>query len=620
MKTLSHIRHLELVRCFFTLRVLFLLLIALSSGLTANAEIRRAVIVKPDDAHRFTIENDPTAQWQSFLRSFNIQSTIVERSQLTASLRDSQLVVLHDVRQLSVSEQEALMQFMRGGRNVIMTGRTGEVAPPNNEPSFASRLGLSYRAVNNQGAKLVSQSSYTRDLEENIRESSSWWIVMDVPSRFTSDIPRMQRMGIESTDTVTLSERQGSIAFWLSGQIGKPDYEAWSHFPAIHHGSVGDGNYLWFGFNINQLGGDLNSSEVFFRLMDNVMTHWNGHPTFEISPWPYPYDSAIFYSIDVEERFGNMEHVNNVEGLKAITYFILTFSAGLHENLIREVGKTSVLRPRRNPHTPFGSRLAVGREIAVHGDNHDIFRGQPFERQKQRLQRTSDFIYEFTGQRPIGFRPPEEAYDFFTLQALAETGFEYILGDNEPDRAEPQITRIGNHRLVQMAILNKDDVNLVVQAGRPDPREVLAKYKKDVDSIFKRGGMYVVNIHSQILAVEEYLPVFADLVQYTNSKDSWTVNGAAVHDWWLRRDNVSIELLQQSRNQLRFVVHNNGEIDIEDLAINIWFPKGGRTVRVESPAGGRRITDFRTESERLMLQIPLLQADERLEYSILWRD
>jgi peptidoglycan/xylan/chitin deacetylase (PgdA/CDA1 family) len=601
--------------------VLLVALLSLS-GLTLHGEIRRAVIVRPADAHRFTLEDDPTTQWQSFLRSFNIQSTIVDRNQLTASLSDTHLVVLHDIQLITTAEQEALMQFMRGGRNVIMTGRTGEATPPNNNTSFASRLGLQYRSVNRQGAAMVAEKrgDLSETLEERIQTSSSWWIVMDVPSRFTSDIPRMQRMSVESDTTVALSDRQGSIAFWLSGQLAKPNYEAWSHFPAVHHGEIGNGHYLWLGFNINQMGGDINSSEVFFRLMDNVMSHWHRNPVFELSPWPYPYDNAIIYSIDVEERFGNMEHVNNVEGLDAITYFILTFSAGLHENLLQGIGENSVLRPRMNPHTPFGSRIAIGRDIAVHGDNHDIFRGQPPERQRMRLQRTSDYIYDLTGKRPLGFRPPEEAYDFFTLQALVETGFEYVLGDNEPDRAEPQITRIGDHRLVQMAILNKDDVNLVVQAGRPDPKVVLQNYKDDVDSIFKRGGLYVVNIHSQILAVEQYLPVFADLVKYTNAKETWTVNGSAMHDWWLRRDNVTIEILQQSSTNLRLRVHNRGNIDIENLALNIWKPKGAGAVRVESPAGGRRITDFRTESERLMLQIPLLLAEESIEYSILWRD
>jgi peptidoglycan/xylan/chitin deacetylase (PgdA/CDA1 family) len=618
MKTLLSQFHLQMPSRWLCLVALFIC--ALTPSLSAQTEMRRAVVVKPPDAHRFTVANDPTMQWQAFLRSFNIQSNVIERSELIASLNRVHLVVLHDIRLITAAEQEALMDFMNRGHSLILTGRTGEEAPPNSV-SFASRLALNYRSVNRQGAILAAErSDSTPALAERIEESSSWWIVMDVPSRFTSDIPRMQRMAVESTATVALNDRRGSIAFWLSGQIAKPDYEAWSHFPAIHHGNVGKGHYLWLGFNINQLGGDINSSEVFFRVMDNVMSHWHGNPVFEVSPWPYPYDNAVMYSIDVEERFGNMEHINNVEGLKAITYFILTFSAGLHENLLQTIGEKSILRPRNNPHTPFGSRIATSREVAVHGDNHDIFRGQPKERQQQRLQRTSDYIYELTGKRPIGFRPPEEAYDFFTLQALIETGFEYVLGDNEPDRAEPQITRFGDKRLVQMAILNKDDVNLVVQAGRPDPKLVLQNYKNDVDSIFKRGGMYVVNIHSQILAIEEYLPVFSEMVKYTNAKDTWTVNGAAVHDWWLRRDRVTVDVLQQTRNNLRISVHNDGPIDLEDLALNIWFPKGAGAVRIESPAGGRRITDFRTESERLMLHIPLLLADERIEYSILWRD
>lgn len=423
----------------------------------------------------------------------------------------------------------------------------------------------------------------------------------------------MQRMTAQINNPPTLAQSQTPIAFWLSSALAKPDYEKAGQNAAVIANNYGPGKVVWLGFNIDTIGGDLDSSEVFFRLMENILYSFRNLPVHELAPWPFPYRKGILYSMDVEERFGNMAFVHEIPNLRAITYFILTYSAGLHQELLREVAEASKQKGS-------GKEIAAGGEIGVHGDNHDVFKGQPRDTQRQRLQRTSDYIYEITGKRPIGFRPPEEAYDYFTLEALVETGFEYLLGNNAPDRAEPKITRVGDKRLVHITILNKDDINLITQAGRPEPPVVLENYLYDIDAIFKRGGLYVINLHSQILAVQEYLPVLKDIVTYTNSKEAWTVNGVAVYDWWLRRDGIHISVDERSSQRMRFTVTNRGTTTVENIAVNVWIPETARATMVESPAGGRRVLDFLTDRSQLKLRVPVMKPDDSIEYLIQWRD
>ncbi|MCD8481910.1 MAG: hypothetical protein LR015_04070 [Verrucomicrobia bacterium] len=129
-----------------------------------------------------------------------------------------------------------------------------------------------------------------------------------------------------------------------------------------------------------------------------------------------------------------------------------------------------------------------------------------------------------------------------------------------------------------------------------------------------------MNLHSQILAVSEYLPVLADVVRYTNQLETWTVNAAAMHDWWLRRDGIRKEVHERNTLGVRFSTGNFGRSVVEDIAINVWIPDNARTVRVESPAGGRRVLDFIRDRNKVIIRIPRLAPGETLEYDVQWRE
>lgn len=605
MKTSPRHRFAICAKCLFSryfrqASLALLLLVSLAGTVSLEARpIRNVAILNAAD--RNDPGNEQAQLWQIHLRAFDLSTRLVTRNELRQGISGAELLIIPDVRTFSNEERDAILDFVARGNTLLLTGRSGSKTHESRDRSLAASLGLNFRDV-------------SKDHEE------SWAVVMDAPSRITAGLPRMQRMNVQIPNPPTLTNGPAPNAFWLTSAVAKPDYGKAGEDAAIVEKSHGPGKIAWLGFNIDNIGGDLDSSEVFFQLTRNILRSFRNLPVIELAPWPYPYRKGVLYSMDVEERFGNMEPVNETPNLKAITYFILTFSAGLHQNLLRNIAEQSVLRTHSTTGMAAASSGKLRGEIAVHGDNHDVFRGQPPEFQRKRLQRTSDYILEVTGERPIGFRPPEEAYDFFTLQALVDTGFEYILGNNNPDRAQPRIIRVGDQRLVQMTILNKDDINLVTQAGSPAPEKVLAGYLYDIDQIFDRGGLYVVNLHSQILAVREYISVFRDVVTYTNSKNAWTVNAAEVYDWWLRREGLAVTVQERSNQRLLFTVTNQGSSSVQDAAVNVWLPENARSTLIESPAGGRRVLDFQTDRSQLKLRVPLLLPDDSVEFLVQWRE
>lgn len=586
--------------CLFRIAAALMLLTApgWSPSLMANTIRSIAILNVPD---REGLNNENAQLWQVHLRAFEQSSRLISRKELQQNLADFDLLVIPDVHAFSAAERDAILNFVSNGKALLITGHTGIESSDSKERTLASSLGLKYRPTT------------TNDIE-------SWAVVLDAPSRITAGLPRMQRMNVQISSPPTLTDGPTPNAFWIRSAVAKPDYGKAARDPAIVVGSYGSGKFAWMGFDIQNIGGDIESAEVFLLLTRNLLHSFSNLPTLELAPWPYPFRYGIVYSMDVEERFGNMEAVNETPDLRAITYFILTFSAGLHQNLIHEIGESNRLRGPTIASRVNQSSNGVRGEIAVHGDNHDVFKGQPYELQRKRLQRTSDYILEITGERPIGFRPPEEAYDFFTLRALVQTGFKYMVGNHNPDRAQPSILRVGDEQLVQMTILNKDDVNQVIQAGRPAPEKVLEAYLYDIDQVFNRGGLYVFNLHSQILAINEYIPVFRDVVTYTNSKNPWTVNASESYDWWLRREALHIDVKERIPGRLLFTVTNNGTQSIQDAAVNVWIPETARSTLIESPAGGRRVLDYQSDQSQIKLRIPLLKPNESVEFLVQWRD
>jgi peptidoglycan/xylan/chitin deacetylase (PgdA/CDA1 family) len=75
-----------------------------------------------------------------------------------------------------------------------------------------------------------------------------------------------------------------------------------------------------------------------------------------------------------------------------------------------------------------------GDEIAGHGDIHETFKGQTYEKQRARLKRMMEQIREISGLRIKGFRAPYIEGDQITIKAASDLG---LLYDSSPGIGEP---------------------------------------------------------------------------------------------------------------------------------------------------------------------------------------
>ena len=559
---------------------------------------RRVAIFNPErfsnehvDDYRFRREQ--LLHWEQRLATYGIDNDRVSTRQLLSGLKDYPILVLPHIVAFTRAEREAILDYTKRGNGVILMGETGRFFLEDDKTSLTRELGLEFK---NLGPF----------------EKTSWTSVLNGPSYLSAGLPRMQNMSIIVDQPVALSKAPEPIAFWLDRAISNPDFSKHSQDISVAAGRYGQGRFVWIGFPINRVGGDINSSQAFHNLFQNIYAYFEAHPHVEIAPWPFPFTSGLILSMDVEQQFGNIRAINSIPNLPPITYFVLTNNAELYADALTDI----ISAP--------GSTA----ELSVHGDNHDVFRGQRPEKQLQRFEDASKVVERIGGKPPPGFRPPEERYDFQTIQAMLKAGYTYILADSAPDRAEPRLVsnraepmlvNLKNDDFVQFMMFNKDDIKMVVSKDWPDPESVYQEYLQDVENILTRESLHITNIHSHILATPEYIGVFERFIEHVrNNYNVWFANCEMVAEWWRKRDKVELIISSIDTNRFSFRLDNQGAALIEDLAIDVWLPEEVSNLSITSAPRGMPIPEYRIEGKRMRLRVPSLKADEFHEYDITW--
>lgn len=561
-------------------------------------QMKVVAIYNPDrfaDEHfdDYTFRQEQVQHWEQRLATYGIARDRVSTRQLLAGLADYHLLVLPHVVALTRSEREAILDYTKRGNGIILLGETGRFFYGDDRTTLTRELGLEFKDL----------GPYRK---------TSWISVLNGPSYLAAGLPRMQNMSIIVDQPIALSKAPEPIAFWLDQSISSPDYAVHAQNISIAAGRYGLGQFVWIGFPINRVGGDINSSQAFHDLFQNIYSYFKSQAYAEIAPWPFPFTCGLVLSMDVEQHFGNILAINSIPNLPPITYFVLTNNAELYADALSEIIRAP------------GSTA----ELSVHGDNHDVFRGQRPEKQLQRFLHTSKVVERIAGRPPPGFRPPEELYDFQTIQAMLKAGFTYILADSSPDRAEPRIVsnraepmlvNLSDDDFIQFTMFNKDDIKMVVTKDWPDPESVYQEYLLDVENILTRESLHITNIHSHILATPEYIGVFERYIEHVrNNYNVWFANCEMIANWWRKRDKVELIISSIDDDHLSFRLENQGADRIEDLAVDVWLPREVSNLAIASAPRGMPLPEYRLEGKRLRLRVPILKADELRAYDITW--
>jgi len=300
---------------------------------------------------------------------------------------------------------------------------------------------------------------------------------------------------------------------------------------------------VWFGLSLDAIRNSLEDRQVLGQIITNALAWAARRPMALLAPWPGGAPLAAVFALDAEDGFLNAVRAAEVfrrEGIQG-TFFMLSDLAEQHPRVVEAAKATG--------------------EIAIHGDTHDAFAGQPAEVQHQRLAKAKAALGQLSREPILSFRPPYEKYDESTLAAVARAGLQ-VISIRLNDRSSPKIAAVGEppRPLLIIPSTYLDDY-WAFEGLRLTPAQALEQFKGDLDQAALDAGLYIFSFHTTPpwgLAEGDRLSHLEELIQYAKGKGAWIARLDAVADWWLARERVGVTVTPVGDTRTILSITNGG--------------------------------------------------------------
>jgi len=281
--------------------------------------------------------------------------------------------------------------------------------------------------------------------------------------------------------------------------------------------TLSGGRIIWIGTGIEGIHLDPVNRDLTIKMLGEMLAWLEGKAIPAVDAWPDGNQSAVLIHGDIEDHFYTIARTTElfIKYDVPVTYNILTNECAKYPEAMEQILRTKA-------------------ELAVHGDNHEDFAGQPLEKQIERLRTATAFITLY-GPQPITFRPPFLSYDENTLRACKEVGYTNFTAFQRPDRDytyfEPR-DRSAESGLVFFPKSELDDYDFVevVHASTHDQKANCLI--GDFRIIEDLGGLYKLNFHTQYLRDDElYNAIDMTLKEIKKHNNVWLTHASSIASW-----------------------------------------------------------------------------------------
>jgi len=367
--------------------------------------------------------------------------------------------------------------------------------------------------------------------------------VLRAESPLVRGLPGGYRLKTFAYNEIVLARSPDPDAYWSYERtpVVRPPHPA--PLSSISRGNFGQGRTVWFGFSLDAIRNSLEDRQVLGQIITNALAWAARRPMALLAPWPRGAPLAAVFALDAEEGFPNAVRAAELfrrQGVQG-TFFMLSDLAEQHPQVVE-------------------SAKAAG-EIAIHGDTHAPFAGQPAEDQYRRLAKAKASLGQLSREQIISFHPPYETYDESTLAAVAKAELQ-VLFIRVNDRSSPKIASAGDppRPILIMPTTYLEDY-WAFEGMRLTPAQALEQFKLDLDQAALDTGLYVFAFHTKPpwgLADGERLSHLEELIQYAKGKGAWIARLDAVADWWLARERVGVTVTPVGDTRTILSITNGG--------------------------------------------------------------
>jgi peptidoglycan/xylan/chitin deacetylase (PgdA/CDA1 family) len=533
---------LALLLCLLMLRVV---IGPFSLGETGEPALRRELRVALFEPASLRAAPEPERvrrreQWRALLPR-EPEVPVVEALPDPAA-RELDAVIVSDARWMDDAEVAQLRAWLGSGGAALLAGWVGVRAA---EDWAAGALRM---------ARLLEVPEVAR-----LPREASLYAAAGARGPLSAGLLPGEKTGLAPEPAVPAVALPGAELFWSDFALAPAAPAA----GAERHLEVGAGRLAWLAPTPEAASATHAAGVWMAAVVEGALAWAARRPTAEILAWPEGAPYAGLLAMDSEHGFesaGGVAEAAAREGFP-VTFLVLAEVAERFPELL--------------------SRLAEVGEVGSHADVHQGFEGAPPEEQRRRLESARDFL-RARGLRPVSFRPPYESYDDETLRTLAEAGFAVLLGDKHRSGMAPRLLHPDGDGslLVQIPRPVRDDYDLFVRESIQSAQDLEQALRADLARVSQAGGLYYFSFHTQFFAEPERVAALARLEQSMREEGAWLASAGAIADWWRRRDACRVAVERVGPRRLRARVTNQGDREVEGLALRIHPGAPLRAVRV----------------------------------------
>ncbi|NWF90815.1 MAG: polysaccharide deacetylase family protein [Ignavibacteriaceae bacterium] len=523
--------------------------------------------------------------WELFLIQNKFKFEVIEDEQIQNELSNEySLIILPSAICLSDDAIISLKEFLDDGNSVLATMGTGYKNISGETigwQTFEELFGVKFisRAPKQAASKI-------HTLFGNLPLSKN------IPAGF-----RLQVITDDNPIEVKInSESSFPVGYWQNSEIPFEGRDNSELTTSIVYGNRGKGNFVWLGFEASSVIGTKTHQAVMNQFLVNSINWLTDELVVQVDTWPNGKQSAAVISCDVEFQFANINYMLDMleeENLLG-NFYILTES----------IESTSL------------KRLAKFGDIGLHGDDHNSFRYQDYDKQFKRFYRGSAELEKQIGIKPNAFRPPETYYDHVTLDALSAMKINILSSDFIEDRAVPQFLDDYPNILI-IPKTGFDDYDVFQRLKLTSVHDQAERYIADFLRTHEEGGLYSLNIHTQMQCLPNYVEALRKPILAFKSKDVWITTHSRTYEWWTKIKKLKLDQTKIENNRYLIEIYNTASESLENIVVSIYKKDFSDFFSSQIRLDGK-ITDYNsnTKLNKVSIPIPSLGPNEKKKITV----
>jgi hypothetical protein len=472
-----------------------------------------------------------------------------------AQLQQHAAIVLAHV-DLQAGERLAVEAYLQSGGGVLATGRSG--------------LGLEATlGVGPLQTLLRNGSTEIRLQNAHPVATGSFWSgpISQTPPMPAEELPGIQQLFYLDPDWPAYTAQPVQAQVLARWRRAEAIWSSTDGSPAVFAHQAGAGRAVYLGALPGvYVDPDWNYPLAWRTLISEALSWVNTRGALiQLGYWPQGKRAAFAYSADTERAqmatvVPALLAIFDALGLQRFGTFFIVGQAGGDPGTEGAVEHPQVV----------SQILSAGAELAGHGDVHLRFQNQDLPTQRARLQAMRGLIEPLMGAAAplLGFRGPALAVDRNTWRALAAEGLVYDSSDQDvwSEWSLPWFTG----EVWELPPSSLMDYRLMVEMGLSGAEwEVLLRDK--LAFIASRRGLFNWITHPWV--IENELPrVEAMLRDARDRGDLWLARLDDILEWWLRREDLRVQVLESDAFRLRLQVDNLGDVPVQGASLWLRLP------------------------------------------------